>query len=629
MGGAVGFDANTFEIWGALLNGGCVYVAEKNEILSPDVFGRILVQEKVNALFLTTALFNKLVDEREDIFDQVDVLLVGGEVLSPQHIGKVFNRKQKVKMINVYGPTENTTFSTWHPIHRVTGELIPIGRPISNSTAYILDTCLQPLPVGAIGELCVGGDGVAQGYWQRPELTEEKFVTDSFAKAGRLYRTGDFAYWLADGSLMFVGRKDNQVKIRGHRIELGEVEAQIMNTGKVKSIAVIDARDARKNKYLAAFYIPMPDIPAASIRTDLQQIMPDYMVPRVLLPVSDIPLNENGKVNRNELRKILLDQPNKLEYDDQTFSETEKKMLAIFDEILGQKGIRIDESFFEVGGDSLGVVMIVTRIKQEWEVEVPVQFIFAQPTITAIAHYVEMQIKKKNRDEDIQGKVFNATGHNLFCFHSLLGDCSEYQTLANHITKYSFHSLQVDYTRPLPIKSFAEYIERNRQGYDPVVLIGYSSGGVVAFAVVQELEKRGIMVAAVIMLDSYIINAENKNDVIKEMTDNMFKNRNKENSCQAWITDLKKCLGQFGTIDFSVPISADIINLRAVDKRDEKIIEYANWRICSKKSFYSIDGYGDHIAMLSNEFVSLNAPIISRVLNTYSEPPVISSLDAG
>lgn len=628
MGGAVGFDANTFELWGALLNGGCVYVAEKNEILSPDVFGRILAQEKVNALFLTTALFNKLVDEREDIFDQVDVLLVGGEVLSPQHIGKVFNRKQTVKMINVYGPTENTTFSTWHPIHRVTGELIPIGRPISNSTAYVLDPCLQPLPVGAIGELCVGGDGVAQGYWQRPELTKEKFITDPFAEAGRLYRTGDFVYWLADGSLMFVGRKDNQVKIRGHRIELGEVEAQIMNTGKVKSIAVVDAQDARKNKYLAAFYIPLTDSQAASIRTDLQQVMPDYMVPRVLLPVPDIPLNENGKVNHTELRKILLDQPNELEHDDQTLSDNEKKMLAIFEEVLGHKGVRADDSFFEVGGDSLGVVMILTKIKQGWEVEVPVQLIFAQPTITAIARYVEMQVKKKNRNENTQGKVFNATGHNLFCFHSLLGDCSEYQTLANHIANYSFHSLQVDYTRPLPIKSFAEYIERNRQGYDPVVLIGYSSGGVVAFAVVQELEKRGIMVAAVIMLDSYIINADNKNDVIKEMTDNMFKNRNKENSCQMWIKALKNCLEHLGTIDFSVPISADIINLRAVDKRDEKMFEYANWRICSKKSFYPVEGYGDHIAMLSNEFVSLNAPIISRVLNTYSEPNVISSLDA-
>lgn len=626
MGGAVGFDANTFEIWGALLNGGCVYVAEKNEILSPDVFGHILVQEKINVLFLTTALFNKLVDEREDIFDQVDVLLVGGDVLSPQHIGKVFNHKQQVKIINVYGPTENTTFSTWYPIHHVTGDPIPIGRPVSNSSAYILDPCLQPLPVGAIGELCVGGDGVAQGYWKRPELTKEKFVTDPFTEAGRLYRTGDFAYWLPDGSLMFVGRKDNQVKIRGHRIELGEVEAQIIKTGKVKSIVVIDAQDARKNKYLAAFYTLLPDSSAASIRTDLQQVMPDYMVPRVLLPVPDIPLNENGKVNRTELRKILLDQPNNPDHEDRKLSENEKKMLAIFGAVLGQKGFCIDDNFFEVGGDSLGVVVILTRIKQEWEVEVPVQFIFAQPTITAIARYVEMQVKKRNRHENTQGKVFNTKGHNLFCFHSLLGDSSEYQTLAKHIAQYSFHSLQVDYTRPLPIKSFAGYIEQNRQGCNPVILIGYSSGGVVAFAVAQELEKRGISVAAVIMLDSYIINADNKNDVSREMTENLFKK--KEKSTQVWLTDLQNCLEHFCTIDFSVPISADIINLRAVDKRDEKMIIYANWHICSKKSFYPIEGFGSHIAMLSNEYVTLNAPIISRVLNTYMESPVISSLDA-
>lgn len=609
MTGAVAFDANTFEIWGALLNGGCVYIAERHELLSPDILGNIIASEKVNILWLSTSLFNKLVDEREDIFDNLTYLLVGGEVLSPLHMGKVLHRKSKVQISNVYGPTENTTFSTCYPIDEINGEPIPIGRPISNSTAYVVDHCLQPLPVGAIGELCVGGDGVAEGYWKRPGLTAEKFVKNPFTKGGRLYRTGDFAYWLENGNLMFVGRKDNQVKIRGHRIELAEVEAQIIKTATVKNVAVIDVEDERKNKYLAAFYTTLPKIRKESIRPALLNAMPDYMVPKILLPIHHIPLNENGKVNRKELREILSKQINHQCSREEIISENEKIIVNIFEEVLGRNDIKVDDNFFEVGGDSLNVISIVTRIKEKWRCEFPVQVFWAQPTIREISHYIERQEKNI---ENIQGKVFNPKGHKIFCFHSILGDFNEYQGLAQLITECSFHSLQVDYTRPAEIKKIADYIQKEGQAKEPIVLIGYSSGGIIAFAVTQELEKRGIRVSVVIMLDSHMITVDNKNYIMNDMSQNVCKSKGA--GTEIILNDLKQNLDHLVMIDYTVPVSADIINLRSNDKREEKELVYSNWGGCTKKTFYDRKGYGDHIEMLSDPFLTLNAQIITLFL---------------
>lgn len=267
----IAFDASTLEIWGSLLNGGTVVGASRLVALAPKQLASLLRDRRVDATFLTSALFNRIVDEMPDALDTLDTVLVGGEAVDPAAIRRVQAVGGPRRLMNGYGPTENTTFSACHLIPEVDAGAtsIPIGRPIENSTAYVLDAEMQPVPVGVLGELYVGGRGVARGYARRPAMTAEKFVPDPFASAPgqRLYRTGDLVRWRRDGTLDYLGRLDNQIKIRGHRIEPGEIEAVIAEYPGVRSAAVIARQDESGQKMLVAYVVPgrrVADADAAS-----------------------------------------------------------------------------------------------------------------------------------------------------------------------------------------------------------------------------------------------------------------------------------------------------------------------------------------------------------------------------
>ncbi|OMI24485.1 hypothetical protein BTA30_22325, partial [Bacillus swezeyi] len=214
---SLGFDAMTFEIFGPLLNGARLYISDKETYLDSDQLKTFIQHNEITTLWLTSSLFNQLSEQNERTFSDLSRLIIGGEALSPNHINRVHNAAPDLLLWNGYGPTENTTFSTCFQIERAYSHSIPIGRPIANSTAYIVNSRGTLQPIGVIGELCVGGDGLARGYIGRPELTKEKFVPNPFAPGERMYRTGDLARWLPDGTIEYIGRMDDQVKIRGYR----------------------------------------------------------------------------------------------------------------------------------------------------------------------------------------------------------------------------------------------------------------------------------------------------------------------------------------------------------------------------------------------------------------------------
>jgi amino acid adenylation domain-containing protein len=296
------FDAATFEIWGALLHGGrCVLFPEKLPTLHK--LRAALDQNRVTTLFLTTALFNTIIDEDPQILAGVEQLLTGGEAHSVPHMRRAVQALPGTEIISMYGPTETTTFATYHPVREVAPEAasIPIGRPIGNTQVYVLDEHRQPVPMGVVGELYIGGAGLARGYLNQPVLTRERFVTRlPFLPAdARLYRTGDLTRYLPDGTVDFVGRVDNQVKIHGYRIELGEIEARLRLHPSVRQATVVVHERSYSQKQLVAYLIPSErPVESGPLRAHLAQTLPAYMVPAKFEWLDGFPMTPTGKVDR-------------------------------------------------------------------------------------------------------------------------------------------------------------------------------------------------------------------------------------------------------------------------------------------------------------------------------------------
>ncbi|GER90182.1 hypothetical protein KDW_43440 [Dictyobacter vulcani] len=284
----VAFDASTFEIWGAWLNGASVVMMMKEDVLSLQRFARVLQEQKITTLFLTTALFNQITREIPDAFRSLRHLLFGGEAVDVRRVREVLKHGAPERLLHVYGPTESTTYATWHLVKEIEEDAtnLPIGQALSNTTLYALDAYHQPSPIGVPGELYIGGDGLARGYLHHLDLTAERFVPHPFtSKAGeRLYKTGDVVKRNADGSILFIGRVDHQVKVRGHRIELGEIENKLEQHPQISDALVLVHEDKSGDKRLAA-YIEAADAAGLNnqtLREYLQAGLPDYMIRRSL-----------------------------------------------------------------------------------------------------------------------------------------------------------------------------------------------------------------------------------------------------------------------------------------------------------------------------------------------------------
>lgn len=380
--GSLVFDASTFEIWGALLNGLQLVLVDKPTILDADQLEQAIVRHGITMMWLTSPLFTQLVEKNERLFKPVRTLLVGGDVLSPKHIYRVLHHCAPIQIVNGYGPTENTTFSCCHQIKAEQNGSIPIGAPIANSTAYVVNNYGKLQPIGVAGELWVGGDGVARGYLNREDLTMEKFIDSPFKADEKLYKTGDLVRWLPDGTVEFLGRKDHQVKIRGYRMELGEIEAQIRTHELVKETLVTDIEESPGQKALCAYIVTEGTVTAADIRQHLHSHLPDYMIPTYYAFLEQMPLTTNGKIDRSKLPA-----PAKQEWTGAGYvapeSEMEMKLAELWQELLGIATVGVCDNFFELGGHSLKAITLVAQLKQEYEVDV--SDVFAYPTIRQLA----------------------------------------------------------------------------------------------------------------------------------------------------------------------------------------------------------------------------------------------------
>lgn len=390
----VAFDASTFEMWGALLNGARLAVLSPLAALAPRAFGEELRDSCVTVLFVPTALFHRIAEDAPATFAGVRQVFVGGEAMEPSAARRV-RQAMAGRLVNVYGPTETTTFATFHAIDSVPEgtRALPIGRPISNTDVYVLDRRMAVVPVGVVGEICIGGPGLARGYLGTPELTDARFVAHPFREGHRIYRTGDLGYYRADGELMFAGRGDEQIKIRGFRVEPAEIDAVLGRHPLVAQSFVVATLDGMRERRLVAYVVPAADaalrdragaaLSEDDLRVFVARHVPDFMVPSAFVLLDALPLTTNGKVDRRALPQLQAHQSG--EAWEAPVGAVEERVATIWRDVIGVDRIGRRDHFFEIGGHSLTAVQVIARIDRELGRSLPPHLLFAHPTLERFA----------------------------------------------------------------------------------------------------------------------------------------------------------------------------------------------------------------------------------------------------
>ncbi|MBW4573676.1 MAG: amino acid adenylation domain-containing protein [Aphanothece sp. CMT-3BRIN-NPC111] len=553
----ISFDASTWEIWGCLLNGAKLVVMPPSQPSLAEL-GAAIKQYQVTTLWLTAGLFHLMVDERLEDLKPLRQLLAGGDVLSVAHVQKFRQNLPGCQLINGYGPTENTTFTCCYLINADSQlkNSVSIGRPISNSEVYILDCHLQPVAIGIPGELYIGGSGLARGYFNRPDLTKEKFIPNPFSDEpnSRLYKSGDLVRYLPDGNIEFLGRLNNQVKIRGFRIELGEIEATLRQHPDVREAVVVAREDIPGDKRLVAYIVLIsPSILVdhyaklpSELRGLLQTKLPVYMMPSNFVLLDVLPLTPNGKVN---LRALPAPEVNSQVQENKLVAprnDLKVKLTIIWENILGIKPIGVRDNFFELGGHSLLTIRMVAEIEKAFGRKIPITALFQLTTIEEITLAFQEEPKyrgKKYPQEEVisswsekypqlsledyrtllavvAGRLgdrprpdslmvaLNSNGVKPPLFYCANG-FHEVASVAEHLGESQpIYLLESGYIlqkfTEQDVKAIASYHVNDIltvQPQEPYLLVGYSWGCSVAFEIAQQLQAKRKKVELLVLLD--------------------------------------------------------------------------------------------------------------------------------
>ena len=509
------FDASTFEIWGALLNGGRLALMPPGTPALADI-AQAIRHHRVTTLWLTAGLFHLMVDEQLAALTPLRQLLAGGDVLSPEHVRRARRALPGCRIINGYGPTENTTFTCCHTVGdecEATGG-IPIGRPIANTRVYVLDAAGQPVPAGVPGELYAGGDGVACGYLNQPDLTALCFVPDPFSNrpGDRLYRTGDRVRWRNDGTLEFMGRADQQVKIRGFRVELGEIEATLTTQPEIGAAVVLVRETPPGDKQLVAYVVPRTAarLDPATLRGRLAGKLPDYMVPAHFVWLEQLPLTPNGKIDRRALPAPDSSGQAPTGRADRRGNLLEMELTRIWQRLFQREDIGQQDNFFALGGHSLQAVRLAAEIDKLTGCKLPSAALFQSPTIESLARRLADEqwappwsslVPLQPRGAKPPLFFLHGVGGDVYCFVELAGLLGPDQPV------YGIQAAGVDGRCPRHVsmeQMAAHYVREitSFQPEGPVYLAGYSLGGVIAWEVSRQLQSAGRRVAFLGLLDS-------------------------------------------------------------------------------------------------------------------------------
>jgi surfactin family lipopeptide synthetase A len=533
---SISFDIAVEEIFPTWMAGGALVVREEDASLAVGDFLRWVDEKRVTALDLPTAYWHELVRELSEsalsLPKSLRIVIVGGEKASSAAFAtwrKIAG--SRVRWINTYGPTETSVIVTsFEP--KASEEIppvLPIGRPIANTRIYILSKNLQALPVGIAGDLYVAGPGLARGYWNRPEITAEKFVRDPFSQesGARMYKTGDLARYLGSGEIEFAGRTDDQVKIRGYRVELEEIEAVLGSHSGIREVVVVARENASGEKSLVAYLVPSREqVPTAGeLRSYLKQKLPHYMVPPAFVLLEAMPKTPNGKVDKRALpAPKASDFAETQEYVAPT-DELETQLTKIWETVLDKKPIGIRDNFFELGGHSLLAARLMHRIEQSLGQRLPLAALLQAPTVEQLSGLLRQE-KWSSSWSSLVAIQPEGSRPAFFCVHGVGGNVVGFRDLARHLgADQPFYALQpqgLDGKRQC-LTSIPEMAERYMQEIrrvqpvGPYRIGGYSFGGLVAYEMAQQLEARGEEVALLALFDTYPGKMESRGSQFKNL----------------------------------------------------------------------------------------------------------------
>ncbi|KAG0200037.1 hypothetical protein BGX28_006796, partial [Mortierella sp. GBA30] len=510
------FDASTADVWGPLLHGSRIVVIDNDTYLDPHRLADALDRHQITSLEPTSALFHQYAFVIGPALSKLKYLISGGEQGLIEAYAEVLRHGGPVRVINSYGPTETTVVATTYEATSDVSNLdrVPIGRPISNARLYVLDKHRHPVPIGVVGELYISGPGVANGYYNRPELTAERFLPDPFSEVqgARMYKTGDLVRYLPDGNMVFIGRNDDQIKIRGYRIELGEIEMRLAEHSQVREVAVLAIGDSSSDKRLVAYVVStLQDNLAHTLREHLATTLPEYMIPSAFVSLDTLPLTNNGKIDRR-----ALPQPDSASFVTQSFvppeGDIEIGIAAIWSEILKVDRIGRHDNFFMLGGHSLLAVRMIGTVRSRLGIELKLQSLFTAPTI---AELTQKLAQGANSQDDEYGVLLplktQGSRSPLFCVHSGLGLSWLYMGLTKHLHPdqplYGLQARGLDGKTPMAgsIKEMTlDYVDHIRkvQPHGPYYLLGWCIGGNIAQSMAVELERQGEKVDLLAIMDS-------------------------------------------------------------------------------------------------------------------------------
>ena len=486
---------------GAAHQGGAVVVVDQAILLDPQRFKFWLEDNAITVLWLTAGLFHQFADALAGPFARLRYLITGDDVVDPRVAARVLKRGPPQRLLNGYGPTETTTFAATCQIREIAASMtnVPIGRPISNTRIYILDRHREPVPIGAPGEIHIGGAGIARGYLNRPDLTAERFIASPFVDGERLYCTGDLGRYRPDGTIEFLGRNDFQVKIRGFRIELGEIEARLAEHPGVHEAIVLPRENTPGDKRLVAYTTTRPGAAAPgaeTLRAHLAASLPEYMVPAAYLALEALPLTANGKLDRQALPAPDMSASAGRGYEPPV-GETEERLARIWADLLRLARVGRHDNFFDLGGHSLLGIRLMFEIRKTFGKTLPVGVLFSAPTVVGLAKGLDRGVEAPGLIS-VAPIVTSLAGPPIFMIHLIERDLARQLGRRHSVYGLAFGLAAAgsgeDADWPQNIESFAQhYIGQMRsvRPLGPYRLFGHSLGGLIAYEMARKLAEAG------------------------------------------------------------------------------------------------------------------------------------------
>jgi amino acid adenylation domain-containing protein len=513
------FDLGYTVLWTALATGAELHLVDEVTRRDPSRLLATLADRKITYVKMTPSLFGALVTSTtfaDSALAWLRLIVLGGEPIDRLHVATYLRRYTGSTVMNHYGPTETTIGVVTRRIRiddlEMLPENVPIGRPIAGASVYALDENGEPCPVGVAGEITVGGAGVARGYLARPDLEGRAFVSEPrFEPTGRLYRTGDVGRWLPSGELQFLGRRDRQVKIRGHRVELADVESAILKLPGIRQVAVVVGKGMHGDRVLSAYVVAEDELVGA-LRTALRAHLPDYMVPTHFVRVASLPVTPNGKLDEPALAKIpLVENSREMRVGPRT--ELECRIAEVWSRVLGTAvdSVDVKADFFASGGHSLLAMMLVDRLRGELDCKLELSTLFAAPTIEALAMHVG-SVRGRDSKRNLVCLVSGGASTPLFCVHAIGGTVYAFADLAKALRhRRPVYGLQSSGLPGTPTDATVEEMAaryilaiKQVQPKGPYCLSGWSMGGLVALEMARQLESAGEAVALVALFDTYV-----------------------------------------------------------------------------------------------------------------------------